>query len=139
MGKFARTLKQTTAGGTSRKTDNAPAAHRAKAGIRQAVLGAVGADQARVFDAFAGEGKMFAQVWHQAGRGYTGCDRKFYRGDPRRAFVADNRRVMRAIDLTQFNILDADAYGSPWEQLIIWAARRKVAPGELVGICFTEG
>lgn len=133
MGKFSKTLNATS----GRRTDNAPGARRAKAAIRENVLNAIGADKASVFDAFSGEGQLHRQVWHQAAR-YTGCDRKFYRDD-RHAFVADNRRVMRAIDLSGFNILDADAYGSPWEQLLIWAARRKVRPGETIGVCLTEG
>jgi hypothetical protein len=54
-------------------------------------------------------------------------------------FAADNRRVLRAIDLAPFNVFDLDAYGSPWEQAIIIADRRRVAPGEMFGLVITEG
>jgi hypothetical protein len=45
-------------------------------------------------------------------------------------FCADNRHVMRAIDLAPFSIFDLDSYGSPWVQAIILADRRRVDAGE---------
>ncbi|MBR0693654.1 hypothetical protein [Bradyrhizobium lablabi] len=117
------------------KTDNNPQAFKAKVAIRRNVMAAIG--QPAVFDAFAGSGKMYSEVWREAGS-YTGCDLK-PQNDGRLMFCADNRRVMRAIDLTQFNIIDLDSYGSPWEQAIIIADRRRVAPGELFGLILTEG
>jgi hypothetical protein len=118
------------------KTDNNPQAFRAKVAIRRSVLDAVGRDKA-VFDAFAGFGQMYSAVWKDA-TGYTGCDMKPQR-DSRLMFCADNRRVMRAIDLASFSIFDLDSYGSPWVQAIIIADRRRVAPGELLGLALTEG
>ena len=119
------------------KTNNHPAAAKAKAELRRLVLDEVGADRAAVFDAFAGDGKMFEAVWSRAAQ-YTGCDLVWYR-DQRTAFVADNRRVLRAIALDRFNIFDLDAYGSPWEQALIVADRRPVASGERIGMLLTEG
>ncbi len=101
------------------------------------MLEAIGADKARVFDAFAGEGEMFRAVWSSAAA-YAGCDLMWYRDD-RLAFVADNRRVLRAIDLAPFNVFDLDAHGSPWEQAMIVAARRPLSKGERVGIVLTDG
>lgn len=120
---------------TGVKTDNNPQAFRAKVDIRRRVLEAVAAPN--VFDAFAGTGQMYSAVWKDA-QGYTGCDLKWAR-DGRTMFAADNRRVMRAIDLAPFNVFDLDSYGSPWEQAIIIADRRRVAPGELLGLAITEG
>lgn len=128
---FSASLK---AGG---KVNNHPAAAKAKAELRNLVLDEIGGDGATVFDAFAGAGLMYQQVWHRAAS-YVGCDLVWYR-DQRRAFVADNRRVLRAIDLASFNIFDLDAYGSPWEQALIVADRRPVQPGERIGILLTEG
>lgn len=119
------------------KTNNHPGAAKAKAELRQNVLEQIGASNAAVFDAFAGNGKMFDSVWYQAAA-YTGCDLVLYR-DARLAFVADNRRVLRAIDLRRFNIFDLDAYGSPWEQALIVADRRPIAPGERIALLLTEG
>lgn len=120
----------------SPKTDNNPQAFRAKVDIRQRVLAAVPAPRG-VFDAFAGSGQMYSAVWKDAEH-YTGCDLK-RQTDGRLMFCANNARVLRVVDLTQFNVFDLDAYGSPWEQAIIIADRRRVAPGELVGLVLTEG
>jgi len=120
-----------------KKRNSTPAAVRAKAVIREAILEQIGAENARVFDAYAGDGQLYRAVWHRASV-CIGCDLEFY-PDDRIAFKADNRRVMRAIDLQQFNIFDMDSYGSPWEQLYILAYRRRIKPGEQVAIVLTEG
>jgi hypothetical protein len=120
----------------SPKTDNNAQAFAAKVSIRRSVMGLI--EQPTVFDAFAGEGRMYSEVWKDA-TAYTGCDLKYMRGDGRTMFAADNRRVLRAIDLRPFNIFDLDAYGSPWEQALIIAERRPVAAGEMIGIAITEG
>jgi len=116
------------------KIENHDASLADKIEIRERVLAAVGG---RVFDAYAGGGTMYAAVWRKA-EGYEGCDeRRFV--DERVMFCADCRRVMRNVDLSPFSIFDFDSFGSPWEPCIILAARRKVAPGERVGIVLTEG
>jgi hypothetical protein len=118
------------------KTHNNPAAKAAKIEIRRNVLDAVGRD-AHVFDAFAGKGEMFKAVWHEAA-GYVGCDLNWH-PDERLAYVADNLRVMRCIDLQKFRIFDLDAFGSPYDQAVVLAARRFVQPDELVGLILTDG
>lgn len=95
-------------------------------------------DRPAVFDAFAGSGRMHQRVYRTAAH-YVGCDLVWYRDMARMAFVADNRRVLRAIDLHEFNLFDFDAYGSPWEQCLILANRRKVRSGEKVGLVLTDG
>lgn len=125
---------------SSLKVDNNPQAFAAKVDIRRRVLAAIGADQARIFDAFAGTGQMHSAVWKDAAS-YTGCDLKYVpmRGDQRLMFAADNRRVLRSLDLSAFNLFDLDAYGSPWEQALIVATRRRVSAGERIGFAITEG
>ena len=123
--------------GVTRKVDNANAALPAKVQIRQFVLDTVGADQARVFAAFAGEGQIYRKVWHQAAF-YIGCDLHWKR-DERLMYAADSRRVMRALPLQAFSIFDFDAYGSPWEHVVILCARRRLALGERLGLVLTEG
>ena len=81
------------------KVDNNPAAEAAKVAIREHVLSVV--QPAGVFDAFAGSGVMHRNVWHKASH-YCGCDQRHFR-DGRLAFVADNRRVLRAIDPAHSN------------------------------------
>lgn len=131
LSKFSESLKGSV------KVKNHRAARSAKAQIRRNVLDAIGADKAHVFDGFAGTGEMFSEVWNEAA-GYVGCDMDWIR-DGRLAYVADNRRVLRAIDLSEFTIFDLDAFGSPWEQAMIVAARRKVAKGERLGMILTDG
>jgi hypothetical protein len=115
-------------------TDNHARSLGAKVELRRRLLAAVGG---RVFDAFAGDGAMYRSVWRDAA-GYCGCDRRWF-PDERLAFVADNRRVLRSIDLSLYSIFDLDAYGAPWEQAIIIASRRKVARDERIGFAFTDG
>lgn len=116
---------------------NADNAHAAKAQIRRNVLELIGADKAHVFDAFAGPGAMCTDVWSKAAS-YVGCDKVEFQDD-RKMFCADSARVMRAIDLQAFNIFDLDSFGSPYEQIIILLARRKIAAGETIGIIITDG
>jgi hypothetical protein len=119
------------------KVENAKLGWRAKVQIRQHVLDALTPKRAVVFDAFAGPGLMWSEVWKHAA-GYVGCDERWHR-DTRCCFVGDNRRVMRCVDLTPFTVFDLDAFGSPWEQALILAARRRLAPGERIGLVLTEG
>jgi hypothetical protein len=134
IGNFARSLLHTAA---KRKTNNHASALGAKVEIRRRVLDVVGAENAAVFDAFAGGGELYRHLWNKAAS-YVGCDLDWYR-DERLMFVADNHRVMRAIDLTAFNLFDFDSWGSPWEQVLILAARRPVAAGERIGLVLSEG
>ena len=117
------------------KSNNHPDAAAQKIAQRRLLLQNI--PGARVFDAFAGSGKMHREVWHQAAH-YVGCDLKWYR-DARTAFVAKNQRVLRCLDLSDFNIFDLDAYGSPWEQATIVAARRKLSINDRIGLALTDG
>lgn len=132
---FSGSLKRGSAG---KKVNSHPAATEAKATIRRNILAEIGLAKASVFDAFAGQGEMFQRVWKDAKGGYVGCDLTWYRDD-RDAFVADNRIVLRSIDLSGFNIFDIDAWGNPWEQALIIAARRPIKPKERIGLAITEG
>ncbi len=119
------------------KTDTHPASRAAKLDLRRRVLLEL-VGEARVLDVFCGRGEMYQGAWRDAAS-YIGCDeRAWERTDPPR-FVADNRRVLRCVDLQAFNVFDLDAYGSPWEQMTILAARRTWAPGERGAVVLTDG
>lgn len=126
-------------GGTGKlaKTDNHAASFGDKVELRRNALDAIGASKAVVLDCFAGSGKMHKAVWHEAKR-YVGIDQRFF-FDQRTAFVASNQVVLRVIDLSQFNVFDLDAYGSPWEQAQIIAQRRPVGKGEQIAMILTDG
>jgi len=120
----------------NQKTHNAPDAKEAKVRLRQYALDAV--PNASVLDAFAGRGEMHRAVWHKATR-YVGCDLVWERADPGMRFAADNKRVLRAIDLAPFNIFDLDAFGDPSEQMLIIAARKRWGAGERGALILTDG
>ncbi len=70
---MARSFRQRL--GSPAKRDNS--ARKTKTAIRARVLEAIGADKARVFDAFAGAGVAYYTVWNRAAS-YVGCDLKWY-------------------------------------------------------------
>lgn len=123
---------------TSRtKTDNHVASKEAELDLRRRVLAEL--PGAHVLDAFCGTGEMYRGAWALAA-GYAGCDEREWnpKTDPPR-YVADNRRLLRCIDLQQFRIFDFDAYGSPWDLVEILLARRSWAAGERGGLVLTDG
>lgn len=119
----------------AKKTNNHRKSRSDKIELRRRVLEVM--PEARVLDAFAGSGSMYRNVW-RAAASYVACDQRWY-PDERLAYVVDNRILLRNIDLQPFNVFDLDAYGSPWEQVAIVCARRKVAPGELIALVLTDG
>jgi len=122
---------------TPPKCDNAKGARAAKIELRRNVLELV--RPSRVFDAFCGLGEMWRGVWRDAEE-YLGCDeRQWTQSEQHRRLVCDNKLALRALDLSRFNVFDFDAYGSPWEQMTILAARRRWECGERGAVVFTDG
>lgn len=117
------------------KVDNNPSLFAAKIDIRRRVLAKC--LPGHVFDGFAGTGKMHGAVWKNAAS-YVGCDLKYY-PDDRLAYVTDSARLLRVLDLSAFTIFDFDAYGSPWDHVMIMSARRIAEPGERIGLVLTDG
>lgn len=118
------------------RVDNDPIGLAAKVDLRRRVLEAM--PGARVLDLFCGRGEMHRAVWRNAAS-YVGCDcRPWIATDPPR-FVADNRRLLRSLDLQQFDVFDVDSWGSPWEQLEIIMHRRDWAVGEKGAVILTDG
>lgn len=118
------------------KTDSHEAGLDAKIELRRRVLAHV--SPAHVFDAFCGLGEMRREAW-SAAASWTGCDQRPWSPDQPARFIADNLDVMRAIDLSRFNVFDFDAYGSPWGQMLILAKLRRWAPGERGAVLVTDG
>ena len=116
--------------------DNASGAKKAKVDLRSRVLSQV--EPANVLDLFCGHGEMWHSVWRCAAS-YAGCDeRPIETGDPPR-FWCDNKVLLRSLDLQRYNIFDLDAYGSPWAQMVILAARRTWESGERGAVVLTDG
>ena len=122
---------------STKKTHNRANAVEAKRTLRRNVLERV--EPARVFDVYCGpDGDMWSNVWRDAAD-YIGCDLEWKPEDPRRRYVGDSLRVLRAVDLSGYNVFDIDAFGSPWEATLILLARRKWAKGERGAVVFTDG
>ena len=122
--------------GSVEKVHNTRSGKSAKIDLRRRVLEHVG--DAHVLDVFCGcSGAMYQGAWKEAS-GYTGIDREWSPEDERRRFVGDAYRIVQAIDLRPFNVVDIDAFGSPWgmAQLLL---RRRWSRGELGALVVTDG
>lgn len=123
------------------KTDNHAKAVPVKVALRREALALVGgADRARVLDLFAGAGEMHRKVWHEAA-GYLGGDRLLEKAlaHPEPCHHAQARVLLGNLDLERWNVFDLDAYGSPWSEVTLLAARRRLAVGERVALVLTDG
>lgn len=107
-----------------------------KAELRRRLVTELGGiAEARVLETHAGPGVMRLAAYKGVAD-WLGVD-----SDPASpdSIHADNRLVLRAIDLGRFNLFDVDAFGSPWEQLWIVSMRREIKRGEQLGIALTSG
>ena len=114
-----------------KKTNNAKTT--AKAELRLSVLNSI--KNPRVLEVFCGGGEMYNTVWNKAEK-YTGID-KVKQFDERNTICGDARKALRLVNLSEFNIFDIDAYGSPYDVL-----DDILNLGELkkpVGFCITDG
>lgn len=120
------------------KVDNHDAAVPDKVRLREEALAAV--PDPRVLDLFAGRGAMHGAVWHRAGR-YLGGDKDLSQAlaHPAPCHHADAVVLLRGLPLAEFNVFDLDAYGSPWAEVTVLAARRRLRPGERVALVLTDG
>jgi hypothetical protein len=108
----------------------------AKVQMRERILEEIA--PARVLDLFCGHRELWRQVWNRAAE-YAGCDASPWALGEAPRYACDNRRLLRCLDLQRFNVFDLDAFGSPWEQLILVAARRKWSKGERGAVAITDG
>lgn len=112
-----------------------------KLALRNRALDAVGGPgRARVLDLFAGNGVMYGAVWCRAA-GYAGSETeqdKVFR-HPAAVFHAPAGVVLRGIDLTEWNVFDFDAYGSPWDEIGVLARKRTMQRGETISLAITDG
>jgi hypothetical protein len=102
--------------------------------IRQRLLAEI--ERPAVLEAFAGSGHIWRECYQ--GLPYLGLDLKPW-PTGRNLLKVDNRKFLRAADLSEFNVFDLDAYGSPWHQFLIVLHRRSLAPGEKIAVAITDG
>ena len=70
-----------------------------------------GIDNLRVLDLFAGENVLWS---HFITEKYFGVEKVKGKG---KNLNADNERVIASLDLSQFNVIDVDSYGIPFNQI----------------------
>lgn len=101
---------------STKKTDNSYM--KAKVALRLEALELLGEPRAvRVMDAYHGHGKLWDAVREKA----TGWEIRLFRSDKQLRGAGtlriDNARLLEAIDLSKFDLIDLDAYGWPTAQL----------------------
>lgn len=96
-----------------KKTNNAKT--DAKKKIRLKILNSISSPS--VLEVYCGSGDMYYDVWSKADN-YLGIDKNKY-FDKRATICGDAIKAVSTIDLSEFNIFDIDAYGSPYDVLKI--------------------
>jgi hypothetical protein len=117
-------------------TDNSHLATKVR--VRTEALARIGKTDIRVLDAFAGDGVVWARMKRELpdlNITVLGIEKKKYLNPA--TIMGDNRKVMRGLDLTQFDLLDA--FGCPWEQLAICADKAPNVPVVATHIIVTLG
>ena len=109
------------------KTNNSH--HKPKVDLRVDAIRGMGKEHVRVLDAFAGEGLIWKSVQEQlpdVDFEILKIEKKPYSGAG--VIAGDNRKVMPSLDLADFDLIDLDAYGIPYEQLRLCAERAPHVP-----------
>jgi hypothetical protein len=113
---------------------------RTKLRLRKQAVELIDKKSISVLDAYAGEGV----VWNRMRKempdiNFTtlGIEKRKYLNPA--VIMGDNRKVMKGLDLTQFDLIDLDAFGCPWEQLALCAKTAIKVPVVATHIIVTLG
>lgn len=111
-----------------------------KARLRADFIKTLGKTDLHILDAFAGDGHVWQRVQellpdHKIT--YLGIDKKKYSRPE--VIMGNNQKVMKGLDLNQFDLIDLDAFGFPWEQLQICAEQAPQVPVASTCISVTLG
>jgi hypothetical protein len=93
------------------KTNNAKITAKEKLRVIQ------GINNLSVLDIYCGAGEMYNAVWNKA-KSYEGIDIKEFT-DGRKLHIGDAPQILKKINIDKFDVFDIDAYGSPYECLLI--------------------
>lgn len=111
-----------------------------KVRLRVEALQRIGKDKVHILDAFAGSGTVWRNVQNKLPDVEVvvlGIDKKKYISA--NVIMGDNRKVMKGLDLSAFDLIDLDAFGCPWEQLAICAESAGQVPVAITHISITLG
>jgi len=78
-----------------------------------------GKKKVKILDCFSGEGKLWGAVIKKTKVKITIIGIEKESGKNRMSLPGDNIKYLKSIDLSQFDIIDLDAYGIPYAQLEI--------------------
>ena len=99
------------------KTDNS---HKIeKILLRIEALSLLSKKEVRVLDCYAGRGVMWTEVAKRTDKNLKVLQIEKEKGKNRNAICGDNLKVLQAIDLSKYDIIDLDSYGIPDKQLQI--------------------
>lgn len=113
---------------------------RTKVRLRMELLDMIGTKKPYVLDAFAGQGIIWKEIQRQRPDleiATVGIEKRKYINP--NVIMGDNRKAMKGMDLTAFDLIDLDAFGCPWEQLAICAEKAPMVPVVLTHISVTLG
>lgn len=108
--------------GHSISTDNASIVQ--KVNLRKKAI--EGIENVRVLDLFAGENRIWSNF---ALERYYGVEKEAGKG---KNLWADNRKIIPSMDLSQFNVIDVDSYGIPFEQIEMIFENPSLQPGTMI-------
>lgn len=106
------------------KTNNDPSFFPIKVKMRLDYVESLASNTVNVLDAYAGEGKIWKAVKQSTSKKIKclAIDREQY--GKRIQLKGDNLKFLAGFDLSQFDIIDLDAYGSPVPQMEILFKRK---------------
>ena len=113
---------------------------RTKVRIRTDFIDQQGWKKVHVLDAYAGQGLVWKEVQRRRPDleiTTVGIEKRKYISP--NVIMGDNRKAMKGMDLTVFDLIDLDAFGCPWEQLTICADQAPLVPVVLTHISVDLG
>ena len=113
---------------------------RTKVRLRLELIGQLKRKNLYVLDAYAGQGIVWKEIQRQRPDltiTTVGIEKRKYVNP--NVIMGDNRKAMKGMDLTVFDLIDLDAFGCPWEQLAIASERAPDVPVVLTHISVTLG
>jgi len=113
---------------------------RTKVRIRLEAIERLGKTDLYVLDAFAGKGLVWKEIKRQRPDltiSTLGIEKRKYINPE--VIMGDNRKEMKGMDLSVFDLIDLDAFGCPWEQLKLCAQNGPMVPVVLTHIAVDLG
>lgn len=85
-----------------------------------------------VLDCFAGEGLIWQKVAASTRVPVEVDSIEMAKGKGAPSFVGDNRKLLPVLDLRPYNVIDLDAYGTPYRQVVAILGNATRVPGTVI-------